>query len=78
MKYERVLKVRGRNRLYFGRSRTEIAETGKSLHPQQIPGTEYWAMTNADTAQKQDIMGEAMKVLGYPADVIRQVRGSLR
>lgn len=76
--FERVLEVRGRNRLYFGRSRSEIAETGKSLHPQQIPGTDYWAMTNADTAQKQDIAGEVMKVLGYPNDVIRQVRGGLR
>lgn len=76
--FERVLEVRGRNRLYFGRSQSEIAETGKSLHPQQIPGTEYWAMTNADTAQKQDIAGDVMKVLGYPNEVIRQVRGSLR
>lgn len=76
--FERVLEVRGRHRVYFGKTREEIARTGKSLHPRKIPGTEYWAMTNADTAQKQDIAAEAMKVLGYPRDVIQQVRQALR
>jgi negative modulator of initiation of replication len=75
--FERVLEVRGRQRLYFGNSRAEIAQTGKSLHPRNIPGTDYWAMTNADTAQKQDIAAEVMKVLGYPREVIQEVRRAL-
>jgi negative modulator of initiation of replication len=76
--FERVLEIRGRQRVYFGKSLEEIARTGKSLHPRKIPGTEYWAMTNADTAQKQDIAAEAMKVLGYARDLIDQVRRALR
>lgn len=75
--FEQALGVRGRKRVYFGKSREEIAQTGKSLHPRKIPGTEYWAMTNADTAQKQDIAAEVMKVLGYPKEVIHQVRRAL-
>jgi negative modulator of initiation of replication len=75
--FELVLDIRGRQRLYFGRSQQEIARSGKSLHPRKIPGTEYWAMTNADTAHKQDIMAEALKVLGYPKDTIQQVRRAL-
>jgi negative modulator of initiation of replication len=64
--------------VYFAQSREEIVRAGKSLHPRAIPGTDYWAMTNADTAQKQDIAGEAMKVLGYPREVIQEVRRALR
>ena len=75
--FDRVLDIRGRQRLYFGRSQQEIARSGKSLHPRKIPGTEIWAMTNADTAHKQDIMAEALKVLGYPTDTIQQVRRAL-
>lgn len=76
--FERVLEIRGRQRVYFGKSRDEIAHSGKSLHPRKVPGTDYWAMTNADTAQKQDIAGEAMKVLGYPREVVQEVRRALR
>lgn len=76
--FERVLSIRGRQRVYFAKNQQEIAKSGKSLHPRKIPGTNYWAMTNADTAHKQDIMAEVLKVLGYPKGTIVQVRGALK
>lgn len=76
--FDRVREIRGRKRLYFANSSTEITKSGKSPHARRIPGTEYWAMTNADTAQKQDIVAEVMKVLGYPREVIQEVRRALR
>ena len=51
-KFEKVLAVKGRRRRYFGHSREEIEKSGKSTHPRSIPGSGYWAMTNADTLQK--------------------------
>ena len=75
--FEKVLKVRGRRRIYFGRSQEEIARSGKSLHPQRVPGTEYWAMTNADTAQKRDIIAEVLTVLEYPRDAIHSARRAI-
>jgi negative regulator of replication initiation len=76
--FEQVLGIRGRTRVYFGRSREEIATRGKSSHPRKIPGSGYWAMTNADTAQKQEILADVLGVLGYPKDLIRQAWTSLR
>lgn len=64
--FDRVLKIAGRERRYFGRSESEIEESGMSTHPRQIPGTKLWAMTNSDTAQKKQIMGRVLEVLQVP------------
>ena len=68
--FDRILQVSGRRRSYFARSQGEIAESGRSTNPQQIPGSTFWAMTNADTEQKKDILARVLKILGYaPAEV---------
>jgi negative modulator of initiation of replication len=67
--FELVLTLRGGSRRWFGRSREEVANSGKSLHPQQIPGTSLWAMTNADTAQKKTILDCVMASLRWSKDV---------
>lgn len=72
-KFTRVLEISGRRRKYFGRSREEIEKSGKSTHPQLIPASRYWAMTNADTRQKCDLLRRVLEDLGYSADDIRAV-----
>src|SRR5690606_5093940 len=42
--FEKVLTIRGRRRVYFGSSYEEVDRSGKSVYPQRIPGTDYWAM----------------------------------
>jgi negative modulator of initiation of replication len=63
--FDRILELGGRTRKYFGRSYAEIDGAGSSTHPQQIPHTPFWAMTNADTQQKQQILRRALLRLGY-------------
>ena len=69
--FERVLQIGGRSRKYFGPSRQEIASSGTSTHPRQIPGSDYWVMTNADTSQKREMLRQALKLLGYSDDDTR-------
>lgn len=69
--FEKVLQIEGRSRKYFGRTFQEILNSGTSTHPKQIPGSDYWVMTNADNGQKRDMLRQALKVLGYSADDIR-------
>jgi negative modulator of initiation of replication len=64
--FDEVLALGGRKRRYFGRSESDIASSGTSTHPRPIPGTSYWAMTNADTNQKRDMLREVLQILGYP------------
>lgn len=67
----------GSRRKYLGRSKKEIESSGKSTHPRQIGGTEYWALTNADTEQKCEILRRAFKTLGYSDEDINLVIGAL-
>jgi negative modulator of initiation of replication len=64
--FDRVLTVTGRKREYFGRSRADLASSGRNVEPQSIPDSPYWVMTNASTSYKRRILSEVMTVLGYP------------
>lgn len=74
---ERILGLGGRKRRYFGRSEDEIKQSGSSTHPQEIPGTDFWAMTNADNGQKRQMLQTAMQQLGYSQDVISTVTNAI-
>jgi negative modulator of initiation of replication len=65
IEYEKALSIQGRDRVYFARSREEIARSGRSTHPRQIPGTGFWVMTNSPTSQKRWMLRHALQVLGY-------------
>ncbi len=69
--FREVVHLEGRRRKYFGRSEQEISSSGKTTHPRQIPGTEYWAMTNADTQQKREMLRKALSILRFSTDDIR-------
>jgi negative modulator of initiation of replication len=66
-KFAKVLNVSGRRRKYFAASHEEIDKSGTSTHPHAVPGSDkkYWAMTNADTTQKRDMLSKALQVLEY-------------
>jgi negative modulator of initiation of replication len=76
--FERVLQVSGRTRNYFGRSMSEITRSGHSTHPQEIPGSSFWVMTNADTAHKQEIFRRAASVLGYSSAEVETAARAIR
>jgi negative regulator of replication initiation len=70
--FERVvLPIRGRRRRYFAKSEAEVANSGNSTQPRNIPGTEIWVMTNSPTPQKRDMLEEALRLLGFSGDAIR-------
>jgi negative modulator of initiation of replication len=75
--FAKVLDVSGRKRKYFARNRADIANSGKSTHPQQIPGSPYWAMTNADNQQKRQILKQALRRLGYGTSAVSAACRSL-
>ena len=75
--FKEVLGIRGRNRAYFGRTQEEVSRSGKTVHPRRIPGTDYWAMTNASTDHKRGILREVMRVLGYPEELVRHASSAI-
>jgi negative modulator of initiation of replication len=76
--FEKVLQIRGRHRIYFGRSREDVDRSGKSVFPQQIPGSKYWVMTNSPTRQKREILTKVLRMLGYSPEVARRTAAALK
>lgn len=76
--FDAVLKIQGRTRRYFGRSRSEIASCGTSTHPKPISNSPYWALTNADTYHKREILRRVLNLLGYERRAVQMAAAALR
>lgn len=76
-KFDVVIDIRGRDRLYFARSEDALAQSGSSTKPRQIPESPFWVMTNSNTTRKKMMITEVTKALGYQADDIEKIRDLL-
>lgn len=63
--FNKVLDVKGRNRVYFSDSKEALLESGSSTNPKSIPDSAYWVVTNNNTAKKVSMLSQAMLTLGY-------------
>jgi negative regulator of replication initiation len=57
-------------RRYLGRSRDEIIEQCRHNQARQIPGTQYWAIMNLDTATKRRFLARVLEFIGYHEEII--------
>ena len=62
--FARVLDIKGRDRLYFATSKEALLAAGSSTNPKQIPGTDYWVISNNNTTKKRAILDEVCDVFG--------------
>lgn len=69
--FNRVLDIKGSNRAYFGADKQTLLDTGKSTNPKQIPGSDYWVVTNNNTQRKSDLLCKVATVLGYAEHEIK-------
>lgn len=58
--FEAVLSIKGRQRVYFAKSEADVYNSGESVEPRQIPGSPFWAMTNASTGKKVGILHDVL------------------
>ena len=75
--FNKVLEIKGRNRLYFGRSAEELSEAGSSTNPKPIPNTEFWVITNSNTTRKKMMLTETAVKLGYSDQDAERIRDLL-
>ncbi|MBE8167663.1 MAG: replication initiation negative regulator SeqA [Shewanella sp.] len=62
--FDQVLKIQGRGRLYFATSKEALIKASKSANPKQISSSDYWVITNNNTAKKRALFVEALVLLG--------------
>lgn len=77
-RFNDVLNIASRSRKPFAMSYEEIKKSGTGTNPQKIPRTDYWVETNNNTQQKQALIAQVLRVLGYDDVSIRDVVNSLR
>lgn len=72
-----ILDIRGRDRLYFANSESDLLENGSSTKPKQIPDSDYWVMTNSNTTRKKLMLTDVANVLGYTSEEAEIIRDFL-
>ncbi|GAA5187297.1 replication initiation negative regulator SeqA [Ferrimonas gelatinilytica] len=71
--FNRVLEIRGRDRLYFSTDREALLEASKTANPKQIGDSPYWVTANNNTRKKQAILDEVLVQLGCPGDLASRI-----
>ena len=64
-RFAAVLGVSGRSRKYFAKNESDLEQSGNSVHPKKIPGSEYWVVTNNSTQSKVELLLQVLRLLGY-------------
>ncbi|MBT0587309.1 hypothetical protein [Alteromonas oceanisediminis] len=63
--FSAVLAIKGKGRDYFANSKEQLLATGSSTNPKAIPETQFWVVTNNNTAKKAAILRQVADTLGY-------------
>ena len=72
-----VTEICGRDRLYFANTEAELAASGSSTKPKQIPESPFWVLTNSNTTRKKMMLTKASLALGYSDMDAEQIRDLL-
>jgi negative modulator of initiation of replication len=69
-----VTEICGRDRLYFAHTEAELAASGSSTKPKQIPESPFWVLTNSNTTRKKMMLTKAATSLGYNQSDVEKIR----
>ncbi|KZN32469.1 replication initiation negative regulator SeqA [Pseudoalteromonas luteoviolacea] len=75
--FSKVLEIKGRDRIYFAKSKEALLESGSSMNPKNITDSEYWVMTNSNTTRKKMMLHEVALNLGYTQQQAETIRDYL-
>ena len=64
-RFSKVLGMSGRNRTYFATNKDTLLESGSSTNPKNVPGSDYWVITNNNTVKKINMLKEVAQVIGF-------------
>ncbi len=73
--FDKVEQIRGKNRIYFAKSKEALLENGSSTNPKAIPNSPFWVVTNNNSAKKVAMLKEVLEALHYDTQVIDEITG---
>jgi negative modulator of initiation of replication len=71
--FVKVLGMSGRNRTYFATDKDTLLATGSSTNPKNVPGSDYWVITNNNTVKKINMLKEVAEQVGFNLSEIQQL-----
>jgi negative modulator of initiation of replication len=71
--FSKVLGMSGRNRTYFATDKETLLATGSSTNPKNVPGSDYWVITNNNTVKKINMLKEVAEQVGFNLSEIEQL-----
>jgi negative modulator of initiation of replication len=71
--FAKVLGMSGRNRTYFAVNKDTLLETGSSTNPKNVPGSDYWVITNNNTVKKINMLKEVAEQVGFKVNEIEHL-----
>jgi negative modulator of initiation of replication len=69
----KVLGMSGRNRTYFATDKDTLLATGSSTNPKNVPGSDYWVITNNNTLKKINMLKEVAEQVGFSLSEVEQL-----
>jgi negative modulator of initiation of replication len=72
--FRNILSIRGRTRIYFARTESEIEASGTATQPRLITGTTFWALTNIPTREKERILRSVLTMLDFEEEAMLAAR----
>lgn len=75
--FNRVLDIKGRDRIYFATNKEDLIASGSSTNPKNITDSGYWVMTNSNTTRKKMMVHEVAISLGYSEQEAEKLRDYL-
>jgi negative modulator of initiation of replication len=75
--FNRVLDIKGRDRIYFATNKDDLIASGSSTNPKNITDSGYWVMTNSNTTRKKMMVHEVAMSLGYTEQEAETLRDFL-
>ncbi len=64
-RFEGVLVIRGRSRVFFARTAQGIEKSGYHTYPRQIPDSPFWVCSNLNKWQKRVLLHRVLEMMGY-------------
>jgi negative modulator of initiation of replication len=71
--FNKVLGMSGRNRTYFATDKDTLLATGSSTNPKNVPGSDYWVITNNNTLKKINMLKQVAEQVGFNLSEIQQL-----
>jgi negative modulator of initiation of replication len=75
--FDSATDIKGRKRIYFAKSESELLSAGSTTKPRHIENTPYWVITNTNTGRKRNIVTQLMAEMGYTHALIDAVSQSI-